>query len=60
MKTAYLLLIGLNIEICFMFALAGISFGKLLPADKKLRILGISNRLFLAALVIFGTCLKWI
>ena len=47
-KTAYLLLIGLNIEICFMFAVAGISFGKLLPADKHLRILGIPNRLFLA------------
>jgi hypothetical protein len=47
-KTAYLVLIGLNIEICFMFAVAGISFGKLLPADNKLRILGIPNRLFLA------------
>jgi hypothetical protein len=47
-KTAYLLLIGLNIEICFMFAVAGITFGKLLPADKYLRILGIPNRLFLA------------
>ncbi len=47
-KTAYLILIGLNIEICFMFAVAGISFGKLLPEDKKLRILGIPNRLFLA------------
>ncbi|MBI5604327.1 MAG: hypothetical protein HY879_13350 [Deltaproteobacteria bacterium] len=49
-KTAYLILIGLNIEICFMFAVAGITFGKMLPADKKLRILGIPNRLFLAVL----------
>ena len=30
-QTAYLILIGLNIEICFMFAIAGIAFGKMLP-----------------------------
>lgn len=48
-KTAYLILIGLNIEICFMFAVAGITFGKMLPADKKLRILGIPNRLLFAS-----------
>ena len=47
-KTAYLILIGLNIEICFMFAIAGIGFGKMLPPDKKLKILGIPNRLLLA------------
>jgi hypothetical protein len=47
-KTAYLILIGLNIEICFMFAIAGITFGKMLPADKKLRIWGIPNRLLIA------------
>jgi hypothetical protein len=47
-KTAYLILIGLNIEICFMFAIAGITFSKMLPTDKKLRILGIPNRLFIA------------
>jgi len=47
-KTAYLILIGLNIEITFMFAIAGIAFGKMLPPDKGLRILGIPNRLFLA------------
>jgi hypothetical protein len=46
--TAYLILIGLNIEICFMFAIAGITFGKMLPPDKKLKILGIPNRIFLA------------
>jgi len=49
-KTAYLILIGLNIEICFMFAIAGIGFGKMLPADKKARILGIPNRLLIAVL----------
>ena len=47
-KSAYVILIGLNIEICFMFAVAGIAFGKLLPKDKRLRILGIPNRLFIA------------
>jgi hypothetical protein len=48
--TAYLILIGLNIEICFMFAIAGITFGKMLPPDKKLRILGLPNRLLFALL----------
>ena len=47
-NTAFLLLIGLNIEICFMFAIAGIAFSKMLPADKKMKILGIPNRLFFA------------
>ena len=47
-NTAYLILIGLNIEICFMFAIAGIAFAKMLPQDKKLRVLGIPNRLLFA------------
>jgi hypothetical protein len=47
-KSAYIILIGLNIEICFMFAIAGIAFAKMLPPDKKLKILGIPNRLFFA------------
>lgn len=47
-KTAFLLLIGLNIEICFMFAIAGIAWSKLLPEDKRQRILGIPNRWFVA------------
>jgi hypothetical protein len=47
-KTALLILVGLNIEIMFMFAIAGIAFGKMLPADPKLRIVGIPNRIFLA------------
>ena len=44
-KTAYLILIGLNIEICFMFAVAGIAFCKMLPGDKKMKVLGIPNRI---------------
>ena len=47
-KTAYLILIGLNIEISFMFAIAGIGFAKLLPKDKRKKILGVPNRLFFA------------
>jgi len=46
--TAYLILIGLNIEICFMFAIAGIAFSKMLPKDKKMKMLGIPNRLLFA------------
>ena len=49
-KSAYEILIGLNIEISFMFAIAGITFAKLLPSDKKLKILGIPNRWFFAVL----------
>jgi hypothetical protein len=47
-KTAYLILIGLNIEICFMFAIAGIAFAKMLPDDKRVKILGLPNRLAFA------------
>ena len=47
-KTAYLILIGLNIEICFMFAMAGVIFCKMLPPDKSIKVLGIPNRLFIA------------
>ena len=47
-KTAYLILIGLNIEICFMFAIAGITFSKMLPKSKKMKMLGIPNRLLFA------------
>ncbi|MDZ7264368.1 MAG: hypothetical protein ONB16_07275 [candidate division KSB1 bacterium] len=47
-KSAFVILIGLNIEICFMFAIAGIAFSKMLPTDKKLKILGLPNRLFFA------------
>jgi hypothetical protein len=46
--TAYLILVGLTIEISFMFAVAGVAFTKMLPADKSLKILGIPNRWFFA------------
>lgn len=47
-KTAFLILIGLNIEITFMFALAGLAMTKILPADKNMRIGGLPNRLVMA------------
>ncbi len=60
-STAYLILIGLNIEICFMFAIAGIAFSKMLPKDKKMKMLGIPNRLLFAvvgaAFCVFVECL---
>jgi hypothetical protein len=46
--TAFLLLIGLNVEICFMFAISGIIWCKMLPADRKTKILGLPNRWFFA------------
>lgn len=45
-KTAYLILVGLNIEISLMFALLGLAFVKTLPADRKRKVLGLPNRLF--------------
>jgi hypothetical protein len=47
-KTAYLILIGLNIEICFMFAITGVVMSKMLPPERKTKVLGIPNRLFFA------------
>jgi len=49
-RTAFLILIGLNIEICFMFAVSGIIWTKMLLPEKKTRILGIPNRAFIAVL----------
>ena len=43
--SSLVILIGLNIEICFMFAIMGIVMCKQLPTDKNLKILGIPNRL---------------
>ena len=42
--TAYQFLVGLNVEICFMFAVAGIIYAKLLPRDRAVRVLGLPNR----------------
>ena len=42
--SAYIILIGWNIEIAFMFSIAGIIFAKFLPEDKDKKIFGIPNR----------------
>lgn len=46
--TSYLILIGLTIEISFMFAIGGVIYAKTLPADPATRVLGMPNRLAIA------------
>lgn len=47
-QSAYLIFIGLNIEISFMFAVTGIVATMAIPADPRQKILGIPNRWFFA------------
>ncbi len=47
-STAFLILIGLNVEIMFMFSIAGIAWSKILLPDPKTKILGLPNRAFIA------------
>ena len=49
-QTAYLILIGLNIEISLMFAIMGIATAKMLPQDKSMKILGLPNRAVFAVM----------
>jgi hypothetical protein len=46
--TSFLLLVGVGIELSFMFAIAGLVLSKLLPDDPKLKIAGVNNRLLFA------------
>jgi len=46
--TAFLILIGVGIELSFMFSIAGLVLSKVLPDDPNQKILGINNRLFFA------------
>ena len=46
--TAFLLLVGVGVELSLMFSIAGLVMSKLLPADPKLKILGLPNRLLFA------------
>ncbi len=50
-ETTFLILIGLNIEICLMFAILGVVAAKLLSSDRRAKILGIPNRWFLAVVL---------
>lgn len=51
-NTAYLIFVGLTIEISMMFAVAGVIITKVLPEDRKQTVLGVPNRLFYP--VVFG------
>ena len=48
--TAFLLLVGVGVEISLMFSIAGLALSKLLPPDPKTKIIGIPNRLFFAVI----------
>ena len=42
--SSFVILIGLNVEISLFFAINGVVFAKILPPDKRMKILGIPNR----------------
>jgi hypothetical protein len=46
--TAFLILVGVGVEISFMFSIAGLILSKLLPEDPGMKILGINNRFLFA------------
>ena len=46
--TAFLILIGVGVELSLMFSIAGLIFSKILPEDPKTKMLGINSRLFIA------------
>jgi len=46
--TAFLILIGVGVELSFMFSIAGLLLSKLLPDDPRAKILGVNNRLLFA------------
>ncbi len=51
--TSFLILVGVGIEISFMFSVAGLIMSKLLPEDKNMKILGIPNRIVFAVVNAF-------
>ena len=51
--TSFLILIGVGIEISFMFSVAGLIMSKLLPKDPRMKILGIPNRILFAVVNAF-------
>lgn len=49
-NSAFIIMIGWNLEIALMFSIAGLVFGKLLPEDKNQKVFGkIPNRWFFAS-----------
>ncbi len=59
--STFVILIGWNLEIFFMFAIAGIIFCYFLPKEKDAKVFGISNRwffaIFFSAFCVFVECL---
>lgn len=51
--TSFLILVGVGIEISFMFSVAGLILSKILPEDKRMKILGINNRVVFAVVNAF-------
>lgn len=49
--SAFLILVGVGIELSFMFSIAGLVLSKILPEDPKLKVFGINNR---ALFVVFN------
>lgn len=49
-STSIILLIGVSWELSMMFAVAGLVMSKVLPEDRKMKILGMNNRIFFAIL----------
>jgi hypothetical protein len=59
--TAFLLLVGVGIEISLMFSVAGLIMSKFLPADPKTKIVGISfGAMDVVLLILFAGSLHWI
>ena len=57
--TSYLILVGLSIEISFFFAILGIIFVKILPADPHRRYFGVPNRVvYVLALSLVCVCVE--
>lgn len=46
--TAFLIFVGVGVEISLMFSIAGIVATKLLPEDPRAKVLGLNSRLFIA------------
>lgn len=56
--TAFLLLVGVGVELSLMFSIAGLVMSKFLPADPARKILGVAVDGLL--LILFAGILGWI
>jgi hypothetical protein len=59
--TSFLVLVGVGVEISFLFAVAGIVYTKLIPADPRAKVLGVPNRAFyIVAFSLFSAFVEWL